>query len=920
MIKKDRLYKLLNNSINGVEKINQNKFFYLLGYYSILFVIIFIGAFYPFLRNEKTFHWTSDAVRIHYPSMHYIGTHIRDIILEFISTGKLNIPLFDISIGYGHDIIQYLGVYYLEPINLISVLVKSSHMELLYDILVVTRIYFTGISFMILGYYKKADHFGILCGALVYTFSGYVFFAGPRHPIFQTMMCLLPLLIYGMERIINGNSFLTFSLIVAYSAISSWYCLYINSVIMAIYFGVYFVFPRNDFGFRKTIKLAGKLLSAYLLGISLSSIILIPSIIAFFNSGRHTSTIITDSLFYYDTNYNYRNLFYMFSPRNSPGNWTRINCVVWGIFCVFNSLFLFNKYKTKRCNLIFYVLLLIGTFIPLFGFIMSGFSSINNRWSFAFLLAVALITMEESTSLIQNNIISLKAVLYGCILFIGSVILTNRNVQNQYSFIGIILLLFTFCSLFLVWDISKKHSDYRLKIEKIIVLFVISLNGIILGRFTFSEYYGDYIREFTDKGKVYSSIIPESRTVAKKINKDTFFRIDFNDISLSNSNAAMLANYYGISEQFNEIDKNLIDLLCDNGIALYNSNNIGGLNQRTILSTLANVRYFVQNKKSKDKRVPYGYSLIEEQQGFNIYENTCFLPLGYTYDQYVKNEEYQKLDCINKQYALLNGVVLEEYEEKFSSVTIENLAEQIQYTLKGNNISCKPDSNEYSINKKNGELLIEFTAQPNTETLLLLDGINVDHITKGDLKLSVSCGLGNYTVNIRSKYDIYRLESDGKFLINLGCLEEGIQTCTITFPTTGNVFIDDIKLYSCSMEPYAEKIEKLREEPLENIVIGTNRVTGNINLSKNKILCLGIPYSTGWTAFVDGKETKLFRANTMYMAIPLEAGFHTIELKYFTPGLKAGIIITISSLLFIAFMLYFKKNYKKLSRYFVNKE
>lgn len=47
------------------------------------------------------------------------------------------------------------------------------------------------------------------------------------------------------------------------------------------------------------------------------------------------------------------------------------------------------------------------------------------------------------------------------------------------------------------------------------------------------------------------------------------------------------------------------------------------------------------------------------------------------------------------------------------------------------------------------------------------------------------------------------------------------------------------------MEPYAEKIEKLREEPLENIVIGTNRVTGDINLSRNKILCLGIPYSTG---------------------------------------------------------------------------
>lgn len=41
---------------------------------------------------------------------------------------------------------------------------------------------------------------------------------------------------------------------------------------------------------------------------------------------------------------------------------------------------------------------------------------------------------------------------------------------------------------------------------------------------------------------------------------------------------------------------------------------------------------------------------------------------------------------------------------------------------------------------------------------------------------------------------------------------------------------------------------------------------------------------------MDGQEVQPLRANTMYLALPLTAGTHTIELRYTTQGLRAGAI------------------------------
>ena len=72
---------------------------------------------------------------------------------------------------------------------------------------------------------------------------------------------------------------------------------------------------------------------------------------------------------------------------------------------------------------------------------------------------------------------------------------------------------------------------------------------------------------------------------------------------------------------------------------------------------------------------------------------------------------------------------------------------------------------------------------------------------------------------------------------------------------------------------------------------------------ENKVLFLSIPYSSGWKARVDGSPVKIQCANIGFMAIPLEAGEHFVELVYITPGMREGIMLSILGIVLFAVLL-----------------
>ena len=149
-------------------------------------------------------------------------------------------------------------------------------------------------------------------------------------------------------------------------------------------------------------------------------------------------------------------------------------------------------------------------------------------------------------------------------------------------------------------------------------------------------------------------------------------------------------------------------------------------------------------------------------------------------------------------------------------------------------------------------------------------------------------------------------------------VRKGIDSIVVTFPRAGVYHFDEFSVISEPLTGYQDKIAKLGAESLENVNISQNKssyvssgVTGEITVSGNKLLCLTVPYSTGWKAYVDGTPAVIENVNLMFSGLWLTPGRHTIELRYETPGLLYGLCLSAAGLLLFLFWVIMTRRSKK---------
>ena len=113
----------------------KNADFYLL--YTIAFAGIALFLYMRFYLNGKSLIWSHDGVPQHLNSLAYYGRYLRKILHTLFIEHKLSIPMWDLNIGYGSDILTTLHYYVIgDPLTLLSVFFKSSQTEFLYEFLI----------------------------------------------------------------------------------------------------------------------------------------------------------------------------------------------------------------------------------------------------------------------------------------------------------------------------------------------------------------------------------------------------------------------------------------------------------------------------------------------------------------------------------------------------------------------------------------------------------------------------------------------------------------------------------------------------------------------------------------------------------------------------------------------------------------
>ncbi len=73
-------------------------------------------------------------------------------------------------------------------------------------------------------------------------------------------------------------------------------------------------------------------------------------------------------------------------------------------------------------------------------------------------------------------------------------------------------------------------------------------------------------------------------------------------------------------------------------------------------------------------------SIVPKAHEYTIYKNDYPLSIGYTYDKYIDNEEYEKLSAIEKQQVMLESAVLDTKNVKSLAKGIsESVSDKIKY-------------------------------------------------------------------------------------------------------------------------------------------------------------------------------------------------------------------------------------------------
>lgn len=907
--------------------------------YTLIFAVMSAALVTVINISGKTQICNFDGDGQHIKALVYYSEWLRSLLKNIFVEHRFELPCWSFSIGYGADIPTSLHYYAVgDPFALLCVFFPAGSMRIFYELSIYLRLWCAGLAFSSFCFGKKDQRLtdtSVMAGAFTYVFCAFALVNSVKHLFFLTPMVFLPLVFAGVDRIRAKKSPAMFIAAVFFSAVSSFYFFYMIVMVTVLYAAVEMFIPFKQIDIKKVLADIGRLAGYAIIAVMMSAFLLLPVIMSFSGDSRTENKVIFDML--YPVLY-YENFLSGFLSYHSVqgGEWANLGYASPALV----AIFLLYKGRSdeplrKRLKISFAVLTLFFM-IPVVQYVFNGLSYPSARWHFGYSLLVAFILAymwPELTSIKKKTAIILFAGL-GIYLALCMILPMSRtlNVAIQIIVAGITVAV---CLL-----LSSKDSEKKRKVAGIFVLSACIISIAVNAVFGYFEWMDPNIApSVLDQSQVKNSISPEEgKIIAQNTDQSTFSRYTFVDGDIITAcNDAMMHGLYSTGYYMSMVSPAVSQSFAENLVELKMVSRFLGPDSRTALEELGSVRYVAALYTASN--IPYGYKQIAKVKGENtgkdyyIYENSNPLPLGYTYENVISREKFDALETSAKQEAMLQGVVLDGYDNQagFASLDPKITGSKIKYTISALNGAVKDQDGSIVALSKNATVTLTMKTPEKCETYLGIKNLRYMGISEYDaaqlsgkweglsaadqkriktdhryyieptaqMMTVKTTGGANMSIRIFNfvtrKYQRYNGRTD--FFINTGFSEKSKNRMTITLPERGKYSFDELYVFCQPMTDFDASVEKLKENVLENVDLHltgncTNRVTGKITLDKAKVLCLSIPYSDGWYAYVDGKLTKLYQANSMFIGLPLEAGTHEIELRYKTPGGKMGLGIS----------------------------
>ena len=835
----------------------QRKYCY--GVYTLMFLLMCIVAFLPFFTEGKSFVWgagVEDGLSQHFSALAYYGEALREFFRNLLA-GHPKLVMWDMSLGYGADILSTLNYYAIgDPLNLLYGFVSPKNTETMYDFMILLRMYLAGITFIIYARKMKKRSYGTVIGALVYVFSGFCFRLGLRHPFFINPMIYFPLLCLGIEKIYQRERPYVFIFAVCVSAMSNYYFLYMLTIFAVIYAWIRFYKYTEENKMKNFCLTILKFGMYYTLGIAMAAVILLPSVIGFLGNGRYGNGVDWKSLIVYPGKYYLLFIENFIGYGNMGSNTNAGYLPIVGIVVLFTLFSQRMKHKKYRAAFIASIIALI---LPIFGYAFNGFSYANNRWAFALSFIVALLTAEMYPRLFVMSKRQQIGIGAGIIIYTVFCIIVNASGEEILKNKGIMAacgLIAVFYILLLIFQRLGYDTQKRIVRVSMAILLLISV-GV-------HGYYSITAKCVTDTIKGYDTL------------------------------GMQYADKYK------------------------------GVDQRLGLLSLAGVKYITvahNSQVAKDVSsmgdVPYGVEKLRKKGNITLYKNKYALPFAYAYDSYMTEQQYEQLNGIGKEQAMLAQIILNQHPAD----------KEIQHNEQRNGPDIQTISlPETRISSPKGKKYADITVpvEKDKETYLYFKNLVYHGKKNGDDKFILTGRKGTkgilvtqndvqQKIHIQSTFNPYYFGRKDYIVKINHQTSKAKEKVRLNFLSPGEYEFDDISLITVPKKDVLARLKERKENSMKQIQYEGNHFRGVYHAKKDQILCVTIPYSKGWKATVNGNRTKIYKANGMFMGIIMKKGTQSVKLDYETPGLKIGAWISMVAWIGLGiYGLYFEKYRKKL--------
>ena len=520
-----------------------------------------------------------------------------------------------------------------------------------------------------------------IIGGLLYAFSGFqifnIFF---NH--FQDVTALFPLMLIAMEEFICNNRKGVFALTTALMAAVNYFFFTGEAVFLVIYFIVR-CFSKD---FPATAKKFFMLLLEAIIGVMIACIILLPAALAILSNYRINERLYgLDMVIYGDKTRILRIIESFFMVPDAParpnllaesaGKWSSIG----GYLPLFSmtGVIAFLKHKDGHWAKRIFIICMICAFIPILncGFYMFN-SSYYARWFFMPVLIMALMTAVVIDTESEENI-PMKDGIWITIAItaaFGVMALLPVKKDDTIEFFSLpkypahFLVIFAIAavSLVTVIFIAKRRKQKKLSLKKVLVLTVTACMICTASIVYFSAASRSTALKYIDHA------IDSENDVTLNVTDDNFFRLD---ISKNMDNYPMLWDLPNMRCFHSVVPGSIMEFYAATGIGRDVASRPD--KEHFALRGIFSVKYYFEEIRRDDnenntKSPMPGFEFKEDMNGCHVYENKYFIPMGFTFDNYISRSEWGKIDEENRTSTLIRAIVLEDEDvQKYESILNE---------------------------------------------------------------------------------------------------------------------------------------------------------------------------------------------------------------------------------------------------------